>query len=182
VPNCFANSRLRLPTALWAALCMCAVFIGCDRPTCLGLHPASDDRNAPELVHMELLEQSVQSPWTLLMALDFTDRDGDLGDGNVLIYVGASTPVTLPLADAFRTSELSSDATSGRIGLPLFVNQGAVPGDTVLRLGFQLEDARQHYSNCYAMDLFYTVTLPDASQQLQPVTQTALRAERVPCP
>jgi hypothetical protein len=148
----------------------------------MGLHPATEDRNAPVLVHVELVEQQVQSPWTLLMALDFTDRDGDLADGNVLVYVGASTPVVLPLRDAFSTSELSPNATSGRIGLPLFVNQGAVPGDTVLRLGFQLQDARQHYSNCYALDLFYTVTLPDGSQTRGPVTQSALRAEPVPCP
>ena len=182
MPNRFAQAVLRYPSSLWAALCACLVLIGCDRPTCLGLHPATDDRNAPVLAHMELLEQEVQSPWTLLMALDFTDRDGDLGDGNVLIYVGASTPVVLPLRDAFTTSELSPNATSGRIGLPLFINQGAVPGDTVLRLGFQLQDARQHYSNCYAMDLFYDVTLPAASEPLGPVTQAALRAERVPCP
>lgn len=167
------------PFALvWACLALAA----CDRPTCLGMHPLSDDRNAPSIVHIGLVEQQVQSPWTLLLEVDFTDRDGDVGDGNMLVFVGASSPVTMPLGEAFATSELDAKATSGRFGLALFVGQGAVPGDTVLRLGFQLQDAHEHYSNCYAMDLFYTVNLPSAAQSAGPVTATAWRTEQVACP
>jgi hypothetical protein len=156
---------------------------GCNRSTCIGLHPPSSDRNAPVIMDIELLPQSIQNPWTMLMALDFKDKDGDLGAGNVLIYVGASGPVQLPLAEYFATSELPMDAASGRIGLPLSLGQGAVSDDNVLRLGFQFVDAREHYSNCYAIDLHFEVTLPSPEEAAVPNTVLApLRAVRVPCP
>lgn len=177
-----APSRPLSQMLSFALLGLCLSTAACDRPTCLGMHPLSTNRNAPSLVHVALVEQQVQSPWTLLLAVDFLDRDGDVGNGNMLVFVGASSPVTIPLAEAFATSELNPAATSGRFGLPLFVGQGAVPGDTVLRLGFQLQDEREHYSNCYAMDLFYTVDLPTAAQSVGPTTVTAWRTEQVACP
>ena len=156
---------------------------GCDRATCIGMHPPTVDRNAPVLVNVEVLHDAQPNPWTLMLAVDYLDRDGDVGNGNMLVYVGASAPVALPLADSFATSELPLAATSGRVGVPLFFGQGAVADDNVLRLGFQLEDALNHFSNCYSLDLFVEVSLVDTLVPQSPSTQTALHGlRRVPCP
>lgn len=176
------TSTLPRAAQLWAAIIVSFAAAACDRPTCLGMHPATDDRNAPVLARIELLQQPDTVPWMLMMAVDFTDRDGDSGNGNMLVYVGAGAPVSMPLADYFETSELDLSSTSGRFGLPLFINQGAVQGDTVLRLGFQMQDEREHYSNCYAMDLVYDVTAATGAAAASPNTKVALKPRKVMCP
>lgn len=173
--------------ALWPWFCLTVVMLsagtGCDRPACIGLNPPTQDRNAPMLMHVDVVQEPQPNPWTLLLAVDFVDRDGDVGDGNMLIYMGASSPVILPLAESFATSELKTTATSGRVGVPLTFGQGSVRNDNVVRLGLQLEDAHNHYSNCYSLDLFVHIDLSDPAAYPGPSTQTALRSfVQVPCP
>lgn len=134
-----------------------AVAPGCNRAPCAGLHPPTQDPDAPQLVAIEVVSQDVINPWQLNLAVDFTDRNGDMGSGLLEVYVGTSEPTVLALAPYFASSELAYDSRAGRIGLDLNLSSGAVQDDNVLRLGFQLRDALKNYSNCYTLDLHFDV-------------------------
>lgn len=130
----------------------------CNRPGCDGMYAPTVSATAPHLLHGELLASPPDDPWALIFAFTFEDTDGDLSDGKLLIFSGSGAPSEMPLQDAFVASALALNATSGRIAVPLNLSQGGVQDDTVMRLGFQVQDTKGQYSNCYSFDIHVDIS------------------------
>lgn len=147
---------------LWALILLLGTVLpaaACNRASCDGLHAPTLSASAPRLTYVEMLESQEDNPWGLVFALSFTSATGQVGQGNVLVYTGANEPAVLPLQDAFSSSSLSLSATTGRIAVPLTLSQGGVQDDTTVRLGFQVQDANEQYSNCYSLDIHIDIGL-----------------------
>lgn len=151
--------RCRPHWVRWAAGLLGASLaaVGCNRAPCGGLNPPTNDPNAPAIVSVELVKQDVINPWQFDVAINFTDRNGDVGSGNLDVYVGTSPAVNLSLAPYFASSELALDSRAGRLGIDINLASGSVQDDNIYRLGFQLRDALKNYSNCYTLDVHFDV-------------------------
>lgn len=152
---------------LWTAA------LGCNRDTCAGLNRPSSSADAPQLVSVEIVNQDVINPWQFNLAVSFTDRNGDMGTGLLLMYVGTSQPVALSLVPYFASSGIAPTSHAGRLGVDVNLASSSVQDDNVYRMGFQLRDALSNYSNCYTLDLHFDI---DRLSSLSPA-----RARRVPC-
>lgn len=142
---------------LVAFVATAALTSGCNRASCAGLHAPTAAKKAPKIVEVRTLSQDVIDPWAIVVELLFLAPNGDASDGNLSMFIGSNTPVTLPLKQYFGTSEVALDATSGRLAIPLHLSSSAVQDDTVLRLGMQLQDGSNMYSNCYTLDLHFAI-------------------------
>ena len=150
-----------LRIAPFAALISAAA---CGSPQCDGQN-YEPQAGSPVIVRMDILQQLAGDPWTIVLALEFSDSEGDIGGGQVSFYLNSDkTPTTLPLAEYFAQSDLPVNATSGRFALQLRFRNTVPDGDRV-RLAAQLEDASASVkgaaaglrSNCYQMDLRFDV-------------------------
>jgi hypothetical protein len=150
----------------WVCALVCAL-VSCNRAPCAGLHAQSDDPDAPTLTYVEMLPSQPNNPWGLVFGLSFEGGAGKVSDGNLLLYAGADMPNTLALQDAFAASALDFGATAGRIAVPLALAQGGVKDDTVVRLGFQLEDGQGRFSNCFSMDVHIDISNAPAQTSAQ---------------
>lgn len=118
----------------------------------------SDDAAAPRVTEFSLFEQLEGDPWTVVLAVGFTDSDGNTGTGTIEFFVnGASSGEPLDLEPLFLPAALDTNATAGRFAVPIRFPEGASDG-TSLRLGIQLLDATDLRSNCYSMRLDFDVT------------------------
>lgn len=169
-----ATPKMHGPLRLGLVL-LCAALTpaaACNRASCDGLHNPTLSASAPVLTHVEMLDSQPNNPWALVFAVSFTAPQGQVGDGNVLVYTGANEPASLPLENAFASSGLSFAATTGRIAVPLTLSQGGVQDDAVVRLGFQLEDGQKQYSNCYSMDIHVDIGQAPVTGALQLKSKT----------
>lgn len=133
-------------------------LLGCDRPGCDGKDYVAEP-NAPVVTKLELVQQLTErgDPWTLVFGVQFTDANGDVGAGKAEVFLnGSTTPTILALSDDFGHSNVDLQAKSGRIAIPLRFNDSVQDASTV-RFGLQLVDAAQLRSNCYSLDLSFTV-------------------------
>lgn len=149
-----------------ALMALITIAAACNRPGCDGLYAPTLTETAPRLLHGEMLASPPDDPWALIFAFTFADSDGDLADGDLLIFSGSGVPSQMPLQDAFVASELALNATAGRIAVPLNLSQGGAQDDTVMRLGFQVKDAKGQYSNCYSFDIHVDISQASNSSLL----------------
>jgi hypothetical protein len=152
----------------------------CNRASCDGLHTPSVGPDAPTLTLVEMLPSQPDNPWGLIFAVSFEGGAGHVADGNLLIYTGAGLPASMPLQNAFAAESLDFAAEAGRVAVPLSLSQGGVQDDTIVRLGFQLEDAAQKYSNCYTLDIHVDISLAAATPRLTPTVLWAGACRRAP--
>lgn len=131
--------------------------------------PPSDRQEAPHITELTFSGQLDEDPWTTVLALAFTDSNGNLGRATapencalettrvVEVYIEGREPaLRLCTFTLFRASGVLPSATSGEIGLPLrFTRSG--PGEVNFWVGVQLVDAGALRSNCYAAELEYLV-------------------------
>ena len=118
--------------------------------------PYTPQPQGPEIRNLTLLRQNhPDDPWSLVFALDFSDPQGAVGGGDVHMYVGGKN-TTFPLLDYFEQSEVAFDATAGTVAIPLHFSDSVRDASTV-PLGMQLVNALALRSNCYALDLKFTV-------------------------
>ncbi len=144
---------------LWtvAFVATLALAAGCGSPC--GDYAASDADNAPRLVGMKLVQRAVPSdPWQLVFVLDFRDKDGDLSGGFAQVFLnGKRHESTVALLEIFRQSALANDATSGQLTLPLRFDESSVSDGAKVELAVQVVDSATLRSNCYSMDLEFSV-------------------------
>lgn len=115
--------------------------------------------DAPLILGMGVASQVPSDPWRVVLATDFVDWSGDLSGGNAELYTNHSPAVsnTYALTTLFMSSGgVPSDATSGRFALPVRFAPNTVDGAS-LHLGTQLVDAAGHRSNCYVLDLTFSL-------------------------
>jgi hypothetical protein len=167
---CYNSSMTRAAGLSCVLACVASAAAGCGENSCADVE-ASDASAAPEVVGVKLLEDAVPGdPWELVFVTRFRDSDGDLGNGRADVYLNDDAPpaIKLPMRDIFRQSALSLGAESGVLTLPLRFSD-TVPNGASVQMGLMLVDNAGHKSNCYSMDLKFTV---------QPVATVLGRAYR----
>lgn len=146
----------------WLAALIITVAVAsaaCNRPGCSGASydPKPHD---PVITQMSYMGQEEDNPWTVLLALNFTSPLGNLGNGEVKFYANSQSPSSpMDLSTYFNASNVSLDATSGLIAIPLPFAQVGFDYDATVRLGTEVVDADNRPSNCYTMDLNFTLSL-----------------------
>ncbi len=150
-------------TLLGLALVSQAVACGFDA---CGSAAESTAGTAPKVEDLRLASQLDGDPATLVFGARFTDADGNLRDGRAAFHLnGSSNPdVEFALSEVFRQSALPVDARGGELALTLRLVQ-AVDDDSDLRLGLRLIDEAEQPSNCYPLELEFTVA--DAALDLE---------------
>ena len=143
-------------------LVLAGALWGCNRPGCDGI--GRTDADSPQITRFTRVGTYPDDPWTLVLAIEFSQAAATLKDGSALLYLGASQePLRLPLRQPFAQIEQPDGATSGRLGLLFPFNSGVVQDGDQLRLGVQLEDGAKPHpdgkrSNCYSLDLSFEVS------------------------
>lgn len=163
------------------ALSWAGGIAACDRAPCAGLHAPSQRKNAPHIVSVRPLTQDVIDPWSIVIEVVFSAPTGDASDGSLDLYVGASAPVTVPLKPYFAPSGVALDATSGRLAVPIHLASSAVQDDSLFRLGLQLMDGSNRYSNCMTLELHMLVDVVGQRPRLGP-RHYAVACHRAPTP
>ena len=135
------------------------VLASCGQDACPNASASSDAAGAPRIEKLWLIDHAMpDDPWALVLALTFRDSKGDLSNGSVSVYVnGHDTPAKLDLLASFRDSALAEDSAAGTLTLPAIRISNVSNGDSV-RLGARLTDASGLQSNCYSLDLDFSVT------------------------
>ncbi len=131
---------------------------GCDPPYC---GPATDVElvdDSPRIGDMRVLNDAVPGdPWEIIFVAEFSDDDGDLEGGVARVYLnGEDEPIELDLFDVFRQGGLPPTAREGTLAMPLRFAD-TVPDGADVRVGTQLVDDEKHRSNCYGLDLEFSV-------------------------
>ena len=146
--------------------CFAAVFLalssilasGCgSEPICASAGDVGVD-GAPRLTDFSLVGQLEGDPWTVILSADFEDNDGNLGpDGNVELFLGGTFQApALPVVDAMNAAQVSLDAVSGRLAMPVRFSEGVSDGSRAL-LGIQVVDGSGLRSNCLGVELEFSV-------------------------
>lgn len=145
-------NRSAWPVVVAASLATAA----CDGAAC-GDFEQTTGATAPVIDAFTSAGQLQGDPWTIILAVDFRDEDGDLGGGRAQFFLNGDGPSTeQPMADIFRQSGLPDGATAGKLGWPLRFGDTVGDGSTV-KIGLQLVDAAEQRSNCYRLDLDFKV-------------------------
>ena len=140
----------RLPFFLRSLALIPALFL----LTSLNACGADHDPDTPWLTHLSYDGQAQKNALVVLLSVDFSDDDGDLGSGQLspLINGQESGDKPLPLKSIFAESGLALDATQGRLqfGLEILMDLDPAyrpdPGST-FELGIKMQDAAGHESN-----------------------------------
>lgn len=149
--------RLLSVFATLALASMGGALQACNRYGCDGQAYEAKASN-PLISSMSLVSQQAGNPWYTIFSITFKADAADLGGGTALQYYNAnSSPRTTPLASLMEASQLDGNATEGVFFLPVYFNNSIQDGDTV-RLGTQLKGAGGGMSNCFEMDLMFSVS------------------------
>lgn len=153
----FRHGFAARPWGLGLVLLGCWFASACDRAPCAGLHVPTRHPKAPHIVSVNVSQQDVIDPWSLVVELVFSAPNGDVVDGSLDLYVGAAGPVSLPLKPYFGPSGIEPNATGGRLAVPVHLSSNAIQDDSLFRLGVQLVDGSHYYSNCTSVELHFLV-------------------------
>lgn len=119
--------------------------------------PASTSETAPRITELDLAGQLEGDPFTVILALALTDRDGDAGVGTLDLFLdGTRSDVSLSLFDLFRQSAVEATAAQAEISVPLRFSEDVSDGARVL-LGVQVVDGAGQRSNCSSMTLDFAL-------------------------
>lgn len=143
--------------------CLSLLAVGLSLSAC-GFDPCGDapeatGGNAPVLVDVELANQLEGDPSTLVFAAEFSDSDGNVGTGDALVHLNGATDPSLSVAlpDVFRQSALAVDARAGLLSLTLRLTE-VVDDGSDLRVGLRLVDGDGQASNCFPVEVEFSVT------------------------
>lgn len=143
--------------ALCAALGS-ALLPGCGFDAC-GDAVESTASTAPRLENLRFANQLDGDPWTLVFGAQFVDVDGDLQPGTAEFHLnGATEPSgSFPLESIFRQSALPASAQGGELALTLRLVSPVSDGSD-LRVGLRLIDAAGQASNCFPVEVEFSVS------------------------
>jgi hypothetical protein len=115
------------------------------------------DGVTPSLSNFRFVGQAEDSPLVLLLAVDFSDGDGDLGAGSLETFIDdrPTSAGALPLTALFLESDVPLDATSGtlRFVLELAFADDAAEDGASFALGCRATDAAQRSSSTQTVKL-----------------------------
>ena len=141
---------------------VCAVLVsvsaaGCGDSACEGFERSVTDE-APSITKMRLVSQLSGDPWTSIFGVGFTDADGDLGVGkaHAEFFLNSKSAATVQLIELFQGGGLEPAAKGGELAIPLRFSE-TVENGAAATLGVQLVDDDGNRSNCYSLDLNFTV-------------------------
>jgi len=155
--------RAFLPMPLLVTIVMMATLgaacgDGDNDAACAGKTQSADGSVMPWVSRFRLASQLPGDPWTLVFGISFTDGDGDLGDtGAAEFFVNGYSTTTVDLGQVFALSGVETDARAGEIAVPLRFPDDTSDGSRV-RIAVQLLDAAQRRSNCYSLDMNFSVS------------------------
>ena len=103
----------------------------------------------PRIDVLTFEQQLPGDPWALDFALQFTDTDGDLGQGRLRLSLADNERSVLPLEEVFaaQTPPVARDATGGRLTVVVRLEEQEVRAGDELRFTFVLEDGQGRRSN-----------------------------------
>ena len=160
--------RLLLVCATLSVTAFGGMLQGCNRFGCNGQAYEAKAAN-PLITDMKLVTQEDTDPWYTVFSVTFQAQAADLGTGSAMQYYNAnSSPRTTQLTDLLQASNVADGATQGIFYLPVNFNDAIQDGDTV-RLGTQLKGGGGGLSNCFELDLIFSVK-PVASQMFEKST------------
>lgn len=135
-----------------------SLLSACGENACEGFE-ASQSNDSPQITKLRLVNQLPGDPWTAIFGLEFTDTNGDLGLGSshAEFFLNGKSAAKVNLPAFFKGSSVPPNATSGELAVPLRFGETVKDG-TIGILGVQLIDTQSHRSNCYALELDFTVS------------------------
>ncbi|MBN1962314.1 MAG: hypothetical protein JW841_15370 [Deltaproteobacteria bacterium] len=153
----FFLAQLKKPLIVFFIL-FSSILIGCGQDACPPADGQTNTPSSPKIERIWLIDHPMpDDPWAIVLALSFSDKEGDLQNGSATIYLnGDQTPVTLNLLSSFRDNAIDPNSTSGTITLPV-IRMSNIYNNQVIRLGVRIIDEQQYQSNCYSIDLKYSV-------------------------
>lgn len=115
---------------------------------CGGDSAESWEPGRPRIDDVEFLQQTPGRPQSLEFSVAFEDSDGDLGLGQVQLFLDGDENGALSMAEIFAKQRppMPLDTTTGRISLIVELSEPVEAGDDV-EVGFLLEDGRGARSN-----------------------------------
>lgn len=141
----------RFAAALTAAAALGACGGVCEKK-------GDSDDNAPVIENFDLSEQFEGDPWTLIFAVTFSDKDGNLGAGRAESFIGGErNGSVISLDKSFLQSGLGATTTAGDIAIVLRFNEQKTADGASTRLGLQLVDADELRSNCFSLRIRFAV-------------------------
>ena len=110
------------------------------------------DGHTPSLGPLEYMGQAPDSPEVLLLHIEFSDPDGDLGNGVLEIFANdQSTDIGgLSLEPLFFENDLSLDAVAGELDfvVEIAIDESSIPEEgAVFKIGARAVDSESHVSN-----------------------------------
>jgi hypothetical protein len=110
------------------------------------------DGYTPSLGPLEYMGQAPDSPEVLLLHVEFSDPDGDLGNGVLEIFANdQSTDIGgLPLEPLFFENDLALDAVAGALDfvVEIAIDESSIPEEgAVFKIGARAVDSESHVSN-----------------------------------
>ena len=149
--------------ALWL-LFLCATVNGCAEPDYCGIVPD----NNPAAPHIESVKQlldeqkaelaelsvSGDDPWLVVMNMAFSDSNGDLSGGSLLIFLENKEVNRMNIAELFKERALNAGATSGELPVLLrIVPVGELVDGALMHVGLALIDEAGLVSNCHSLNI-----------------------------
>ena len=119
---------------------------------CLGLACSPDvdgpPSTVPEIVNLEFVSQSGDDGEIFTFTIDFSDYDGNLGQGTLRASVNAEDPIVFELEALFanQTFPVPSDATLGQIQFSINYQPMSLERGATLDFEFILTDGAQQSS------------------------------------
>ncbi|MEO1484032.1 MAG: hypothetical protein AAFU77_18125, partial [Myxococcota bacterium] len=148
----------RVPFVSVVAVLVAAGQAACGFDAC-GEAAESTASTAPRLENLRFANQLDGDPWTLVFGAQFTDVDGDLQPGFAEFHLNGATEPSgrFPLESVFRQSALPPDAQGGELALTLRLVRPVDDGSD-LRVGLRLIDSAGQPSNCYPVEVEFSVS------------------------
>ncbi len=102
----------------------------------------------PRIDDLSFVQQAPGMPLSLEFGLDFSDSDGDLGAGKVLLTIEGDELASLDMSEIFAAQRpaIEATATTGRVELLVDLSTPVAIGETIT-LGFRLQDQAGMMSN-----------------------------------
>lgn len=123
-------------------------------PMAVGLvacgEPSLEDwpQGRPRIDRLQFLQQSPQDPLALEFGLQVADSDGDLADGELIMFIDCSEAARLANDEIFasQTPPVPQNTKMAEVAVVVRISSEVKTGDEI-RVGFRLEDATEQSSN-----------------------------------
>ena len=115
---------------------------------CGGDDPSHWPAERPRIDSVTYAGQSPSDALGLRFTVTFVDEDGDLGQGNLQLYLGEASAgsIGLPQLFAAQTPPLDAGATEGEFEVLVRLSEAPTSGEKIT-VAFELEDAAGNRSN-----------------------------------